>query len=101
MTPAAVRLPIAMAAMGAQATAIAGWGVVPEIDRYARLRRIKQPVLVVNGADDIMVPSVNSFILQQNIPNATLIIYPDSGYGAIFQYPELFVAHARLFLDSE
>jgi pimeloyl-ACP methyl ester carboxylesterase len=36
----------------------------------------------VNGHDDIMVPSINSFILQQYIPNATLIIYPDSGHGA-------------------
>ncbi len=87
--------------MGAQGNAIAAWGVVPQLDRYASLRRIKQPVLVVNGAHDIMVPTINSFILQQNIPNATLVIYPDSGHGAIFQYPELFVSHARLFLEGE
>jgi pimeloyl-ACP methyl ester carboxylesterase len=74
--------------------------VVPETDRYGQLKKIKQPVLVVNGHDDIMVPSINSFILQQPIPNATLIIYPDSGHGAIFQYPDLFVSHARLFLEK-
>jgi pimeloyl-ACP methyl ester carboxylesterase len=94
-------VPSSVAAMGAQANAIAEWGAVPQVDRYASLRRIKQPVLVVNGTDDIMLPTVNSFILQQNIPNATLIIYPDSGHGAIFQFPDLFVAHARLFLDGE
>jgi pimeloyl-ACP methyl ester carboxylesterase len=74
--------------------------VVPETNRYGQLKKIKQPVLVVNGHDDIMVPTINSFILQQHIPNATLIIYPDSGHGAIFQYPDLFVSHARLFVEK-
>jgi pimeloyl-ACP methyl ester carboxylesterase len=58
------------------------------------------PTLVVNGNDDIMVPTINSFTLSQHIPNAQLIVYPDSGHGALFQYPELFVAHTKLFLDA-
>jgi pimeloyl-ACP methyl ester carboxylesterase len=47
-----------------------------------------------------MVPTINSFILQQHMPNATLIIYPDSGHGAIFQYPDLFVSHVGMFLET-
>ena len=67
--------PSSMAAMAAQARAIAAWGAVPEHDRYASLERIIQPVLVVNGKTDLMVPTVNSFILQQHLPNAELIVY--------------------------
>ena len=56
--------------------------------------------LVVNGHSDIMVPTINSFTLSQKIPNAQLIIYPDSGHGSLFQFPELFVTHATIFLDG-
>jgi pimeloyl-ACP methyl ester carboxylesterase len=69
-------------------------------ERFAVLKTIKQPTLVVNGSNDIMVPTINSWILAQNIPNAQLILYPDAGHAAHFQYPELFLQHSRLFLDA-
>ncbi len=86
-------------AMKAQSAAIAEWRE-PRGERYSALRAISQPTLVVNGNNDIMVPAINSFTLCQHIPNAQLIIYPDSGHGALFQYPDLFVAHTTIFLDS-
>jgi pimeloyl-ACP methyl ester carboxylesterase len=92
--------PSSMAAMAAQAKAIAAWGAAPELDRYMSLKDIAQPVLVVNGKTDLMVPTVNSFILQQHLPNAELIVYPDSGHGSIFQLPEVFVRDATRFLDG-
>ena len=64
------------------------------------LKDIRQPTLVVNGSTDVMVPTVNSYILQQNLPNAELIIYPDANHGSFFQYPELFVSQADQFLTS-
>jgi len=92
--------PSSLSAMAAQAAAIGSWGKVPEKDRYATLKTIEQPTLVVNGKHDRLVPTVNSYVLQQHLPNATLIIYSDSGHGAIFQFPELFVREAQFFLNS-
>ena len=83
--------------MAAQRAAITEWRQ-PRGERFAELKAITQPTLVVNGHNDIMVPTVNSFTLSQKIPNAQLIIYPDSGHGSLFQFPELFVAHTKIFL---
>jgi len=83
----------------AHRAAASEWGQ-PAPDGQAYLEKITQPVLVVNGSNDIVIATVNSFILPQRLPNAQLIVYPDSGHGAHFQYPELFVQQARLFLDG-
>jgi pimeloyl-ACP methyl ester carboxylesterase len=62
------------------------------------LKKIHQPTLVVNGHNDVIAPTVNSFTLQQNLPNAQLILYPDANHGSFYQYPELFVEQANQFL---
>jgi pimeloyl-ACP methyl ester carboxylesterase len=64
------------------------------------LRDIRQPTLVVQGSNDVVIPTVNSYILQQNLPNAQLILYPDANHGSFYQYPELFVSQADQFLAS-
>jgi pimeloyl-ACP methyl ester carboxylesterase len=64
------------------------------------LKDIRQPTLIVQGSNDVIVPTVNSYILQQNLPNAQMILYPDANHGSFYQYPELFVSQADQFLTS-
>jgi pimeloyl-ACP methyl ester carboxylesterase len=84
----------------AQLAALKAWGQVTG-ERYASLKNIPHRTLVVNGHDDIMVPTVNSFILQQKLPDARLILFPDSGHGAHFQFPEEFAEAAARFLAAD
>jgi pimeloyl-ACP methyl ester carboxylesterase len=70
-------------------------------DALDPLKRVHQPTLVVQGSNDIIIPTINSYLLQQTLPNAQLIVYPDSNHGSFYQYPELFVAQATQFLDAQ
>lgn len=63
-----------------------------------RLSTVRQPVLVANGRRDIMVPTYASYAMAQALPNARLLIYPDSGHGFLFQYPEDFADEVLRFL---
>jgi pimeloyl-ACP methyl ester carboxylesterase len=83
----------------AQLAALAKWGQVTG-ERYGSLKNIPHRTLVVNGHDDIMVPTVNSFILQQKLPDARLMLFPNSGHGAHFQFPEEFAEAAARFLAA-
>jgi pimeloyl-ACP methyl ester carboxylesterase len=84
----------------AQLAAIRAWGETNG-EVFARLRRIEQPVLVVNGTHDIMIPSFNAYALSQQVPGAQLILYPDAGHGSLVQYPEWFVHDASRFLERD
>jgi pimeloyl-ACP methyl ester carboxylesterase len=64
------------------------------------LQDIRLPTLVVQGSNDVIIPTMNSYVLQQKLPNAQLILYPDANHGSFYQYPELFVKHATIFLDA-
>lgn len=68
--------------------------------RFADLAAIRQPTLVVNGIHDEMIPISNSYRLAENLPNAMLIAYPDSGHGSLFQFHESFTQQAKAFLAS-
>jgi pimeloyl-ACP methyl ester carboxylesterase len=82
----------------AQLDAVTTWGI-PDASRLNRLAGITQPVLAVNGENDRMVPTPNTFLLAERLPNAQLKIYPDAGHGFLFQYPAEFAAELEEFLD--
>ncbi|MGH8782401.1 alpha/beta fold hydrolase [Paraburkholderia sp.] len=84
----------------AQLAALAKWGA-PRENPYAYLQAVTQPTLVVNGDNDVIIYSINSWILQQHIPDAQLIIYPDANHGSLYQYPERFVTHVAQFLAED
>ena len=70
-------------------------------ERFADLKGIRQPALVVNGIHDEMIPVRNSYWLSENLPNAVLLTYPDSGHGSLFQFHESFTRQAAAFLASD
>jgi pimeloyl-ACP methyl ester carboxylesterase len=82
-------------AIGAQVTALAKW---ERSSSSVGLAAVRQPVLVVNGDDDTMIPTISSFNLARQLPNAELSIYPGSGHGALFQHHDLFVQQVLDFL---
>jgi pimeloyl-ACP methyl ester carboxylesterase len=92
--------PVTPTAAAAQLQAIREWGQVPATDRYAMLRTISQPTLIVHGVKDVVVDSVNAAILAENLSDATLLMLPDASHGAQSQHPDVFLANARLFLNS-
>jgi pimeloyl-ACP methyl ester carboxylesterase len=73
----------------------------PTGERFADLRGIRHPTLVVQGFKDEMIPVRNSYWLAENLPNASLLVYPDAGHGSLFQYAESFTKHATAFLSSD
>jgi len=69
-------------------------------ERFGALKIIRQPTLVVNGVQDEMIPVRNSYWLGENLANAVLLTYPDSGHGSLFQFHESFTRQAAEFLVS-
>jgi pimeloyl-ACP methyl ester carboxylesterase len=85
---------ISVGSFRAQLKAIHRWGQQKPVD----LSGIHQPVLVMNGESDRMVPSKNTVDLDRRLPNSQLVLYPDAGHGGVFQFHDDFVKRALEFL---
>lgn len=85
---------------GAQLAAIREWGTIPSTDRFAMLGRISQPTFIAHGARETVVIPINAYLLEQHLPNAQLVMYPDASHGAASQHADVFLEHARIFLNG-
>jgi len=85
---------ISVRSFRAQLKAIHRWGQQQPAD----LASLHQPVLVMNGESDRMVPSNNTVALDRRLPNSQLVVYPDAGHGGVFQFHQDFVRRALAFL---
>ena len=84
----------------AQIAAFRDWEQ-PKGERFADLKNVRQPTLVINGIFDEMISVRNSYWLAENLPNAVLVTYPDSGHGSLFQFHDAFTREAEEFLSSD
>ncbi len=84
----------------AQMAAFQAWGQV-EGERFAELKAIAHPVLVFNGVHDEMIPIQNSYWLAEHLPNAVLLVFPDAGHGALFQFHRAFSRQVTAFLETD
>jgi pimeloyl-ACP methyl ester carboxylesterase len=90
--------PVSDATVAAHSAAARAWGAATR-GSFDYLKGISHPTLVVNGSNDIVVPTINSYILQQNLPNAELILFPDSNHGSHFQFTQSFNVYLTEFVD--
>lgn len=58
---------------------------------------LRMPILVANGAQDVILPAYRSFVLSQQRAHAKLILYPDAGHAFLFQEIEDLAAQIDLF----
>ncbi len=65
---------ISVRSFRAQLKAIHRWGR----QKPADLASIRQPVLVLNGDSDKMMPTKNTVDLDRRLPNSQLVLYPDA-----------------------
>ncbi|MBB0968367.1 alpha/beta hydrolase [Dietzia aerolata] len=88
--------PITVTVFRAQLAAIKAWSRAAPSD----LSRLTHPTLVVNGDHDKMVASILSEDLHRRVPDSRLVIYPNSGHGAIFQHNDQFAREVLTHLAN-
>jgi pimeloyl-ACP methyl ester carboxylesterase len=63
---------------------------IARFDVRRQLGDIRCPVLVIAGDRDLTIPSASKELLQRGLPNAQLLVVPDSGHATPVDQAEVF-----------
>ena len=75
-------------------------GVVLTVDDTARLGEINAPTLILWGEQDTLLPREEQERRAAAIPNATLLVYPETGHLVHWVQPEWVVRDLEAFLKE-
>ncbi|MGW3461318.1 alpha/beta fold hydrolase [Streptomyces olivaceoviridis] len=67
---------------------------------WHRQEELTLPVLVANGAHDVMIHAYAGYAMSQKLPHAKVILYSDAGHGFLFQHPDDFAHEINRFLSA-
>ena len=91
---------VSLATRDAQYDAVVRWGI-PDITKLQRLTGIRQPTLILQGDDDLMIPTIGSHTMAGLIPHAQLHIFPASAHASLFQNSERAAVLVTEFLTRD
>jgi pimeloyl-ACP methyl ester carboxylesterase len=91
--------PTTDAVRDAQYDAVVEWGI-PDHSALQRLTGIESPTLIIQGDEDLMIPTKLSHLMAGLIPDAPIRIYPDAAHGFLFQHPQQVAEDVNAFLGS-
>lgn len=80
-----------------QGNATKAWSAQGSCDRISS---ITQRTLLIVGDQDVVLPSDNSVMMAQRIPNSWLVIIQGTGHGMMLQVPNEFNAIIQTFLET-
>lgn len=67
---------------------------------YKNIKNIKQPVLILWGAQDLLIPVENAHQFHNDLPNDKLVIIDNSGHTPMEENPIESIAHVIEFLKT-
>jgi pimeloyl-ACP methyl ester carboxylesterase len=82
--------------VAAQTSASGAWLTAQDPDGK-RIAKLKLPVLVAGGEQDMLLPVANQRHLAAVIPGAALVTYPDASHGFFIQHAAEFVPQLGAF----